>query len=86
MTDTPKTKLCTSCLKRKPLTQFDERPSGGPKSYCRACASELATVWKKAAGRKKAARKKTAAKKKATRKKSTRKKTAAKKKAARGRA
>ncbi len=67
--DAPSRKTCTRCLKRKKLSLFDERPSGGPKSYCRPCASALAKVWKKGSAKKRATRKK-AARKKSARKRS----------------
>lgn len=72
MSDLPKSKVCSRCLKRKKLNLFGKNPRMklGVKSYCRACSAELQREWneanrapKKKAGRKKAGRKTTARKK-----------------------
>jgi hypothetical protein len=43
----PESKLCTRCLKVKPMGEFEDAPGmrWDKKSYCRPCSAELRGQW-----------------------------------------
>ena len=45
----PKTKVCVSCLERKPASAFGRNPAMvcGLKSYCTECSTRLQKEWRK---------------------------------------
>ena len=40
-------KLCTTCNKTKPVTDFYNYPSGTVKAKCRMCTNEYLVLWRK---------------------------------------